>query len=163
MKRSGSISISQFQRWIIGLLGLHRIKIKFVLVGIWNTVFGYTVFVGLDFLFTLFFEKRYAAYMLAAVLANILAILNAYIFHKFVTFRSPLRGLAIIPEFIRFFSMYLFSFFLGLVLLPVFVELFHLDPKISAALLIPITTIISYLGHSRYSFDPSKSSVTKAK
>jgi hypothetical protein len=51
-----------------------------------------------------------------------------------------------------FFSMYLFSFFLGLVLLPVFVELFHLDPKIAGALLIPITVIISYLGHSRFSF-----------
>jgi len=125
-------------------------------VGIWNTVFGYAVFVGLDFFFAQFFEKRYAAYMLAAVLANILAILNAYIFHKFVTFRSPIRGLAIIPEFLRFFSMYLFSFFLGILLLPVFVELFHLDPKISAGLLIPITTIISYLGHSRFSFDFSE-------
>jgi putative flippase GtrA len=88
--------------------------------------------------------------MLAAVLMSILAILNAYIFHKLVTFRSPLRGLAIITEFVRFFSVYLFSIFLGLVLLPVFVELFHLDPKISAALLIPITTIISYLGHFRF-------------
>jgi putative flippase GtrA len=130
----------------------HQKKVRFVLVGVWNTVFGYAVFVGLDFLFTPFFEKRYTAYMLAAVLMNILAILNAYIFHKFVTFRSPLRGLAIITEFMRFFSVYLFSIFLGLVLLPVFVELFHLDPKISAALLIPITTIISYLGHSRFSF-----------
>ena len=130
----------------------HEVKIKFLIVGIWNTVFGYAVFVGLDWLFSLFFEKRYAAYMLAAVLANVLAILNAYIFHKFVTFRSPLRGIAVIPEFLRFFSMYLFSFFLGLVLLPVFVELFHLDPKISGALLIPVTTIISYFGHFRYSF-----------
>jgi len=51
-----------------------------------------------------------------------------------------------------FFSMYLFSFFLGLVLLPVFVELFLFDPKIAGALLIPITVIISYLGHSRFSF-----------
>jgi putative flippase GtrA len=130
----------------------HQIKIRFLLVGVWNTIFGYLVFVGLDYLFNLFFSPRYVAYMSAAVLANILAILNAYIFHKFVTFRSPIRGLAIIPEFARFFSMYLFSFFLGLVLLPVFVELFHLDPKIAGALLIPITTIISYLGHSRFSF-----------
>jgi putative flippase GtrA len=130
----------------------HEVKIKFLIVGLWNTVFGYAVFVGLDFLFTLFFLKRYVAYMLAAVLSNILAIINAYIFHKFVTFRSPLRGIAIVPEFLRFFSMYLFSFCLGLVLLPVFVELFHLDPKISVALLIPITTIISYFGHSRFSF-----------
>lgn len=121
-------------------------------MGIWNTIFGYLVFVGLDYLFNLIFTPRYVAYMSAAVLANILAIINAYIFHKFVTFQSPLRGLAIIPEFVRFFSMYLFSFFLGLVLLPVFVELFHLDPKIAGALLIPVTIIISYLGHSRFSF-----------
>jgi putative flippase GtrA len=130
----------------------HQAKVRFVLVGLWNTIFGYLAFVGLDYLFNLFFSPRYVAYMSAAVLANIIAILNAYIFHKFVTFRSPLRGLAIIPEFVRFFSMYLFSFFLGLVLLPVFVEIFHLDPKIAGALLIPITVIISYLGHSRFSF-----------
>jgi putative flippase GtrA len=130
----------------------HQTKLRFVLVGLWNTIFGYLVFVGFDYLFNLFFSPRYVAYMSAAVLANILAIMNAYVFHKFVTFRSPLRGFAVIPEFVRFFSMYLFSFFLGLVLLPVSVELFHLDPKIAGALLIPITTIISYFGHSRFSF-----------
>ena len=130
----------------------HQTKVRFVLIGLWNTLFGYLLFVGLDYLFDLFFSPRYVAYMSAAVLANMIAILNAYIFHKFVTFRSPLRGLAIIPELVRFFSMYLFSFFLSLVLLPVFVELFHLDPKIAGALLVPITAIISYLGHSRFSF-----------
>jgi putative flippase GtrA len=130
----------------------HQKKVRFVLVGVWNTIFGYLVFVGLDYLFNLLFSPRYVAYMSAAVLANIIAIFNAFIFHKFVTFRSSVRGLAIIPELVRFFSMYLFSFFLGLVLLPVFVELFHLDPKLAGASLIPITTIISYLGHSRFSF-----------
>jgi len=134
----------------------HKIKIKFLIVGLWNTVFGYAVFVAIDFLFTPLFKTRYAAYMLAAVLSNILAIINAYIFHKFVTFRSPRKGIAILPEFIRFFSMYLFSFIIGLVLLPVFAEIFHLDPKISVALIIPITTIISYLGHSRFSFKSSE-------
>lgn len=90
--------------------------------------------------------------MSAAVLANILAIINAFLFHRLFTFRSPVQGLAIIPEFVRFFSVYLFSFFLGLVLLPVFVELLQLDPPIAGALLIPVTAIISYLGHSRFSF-----------
>jgi putative flippase GtrA len=143
LKRSGSISIRRLHGWARDVIKVHEVKIKFLIVGIWNTVFGYAVFVGLDLLFTQFFEKRYAAYMLAAVLSNILAIFNAYIFHKFITFRSPVRGLAIIPEFLRFFSMYLFSFFLGLV--------------------IPITTIICYLGHSRFSFNFPKGSVIKAK
>lgn len=94
--------------------------------------------------------------MTAAVLSNVLAILNAYIFHKYITFQSSVRGRRIIFEFFRFFSMYLFSIILGLTLLPILVEVFGISPKISAALIIPITTIISYFGHSRFSFSTSK-------
>lgn len=32
------------------------------------------------------------------------------------------------------------------------VEVIDIDPKISGALLIPVTVIISYFGHSRFSF-----------
>jgi putative flippase GtrA len=130
----------------------HPKKVRFVLVGLWNTIFGYLVFVALDYLFNFFFSPRYVAYMSAAVLSNILAIINAYIFHKHITFQSPVRGRGIFIEFARFFSTYLFSAIMGLILLPVFVEALGIEPKISAALLIPITTIISYIGHSRFSF-----------
>jgi len=37
-------------------------------------------------------------------------------------------------------------------LLPFFVEVFKIDPKIAGALLIPIVAIVSYFGHSRFSF-----------
>lgn len=130
----------------------HRTKVKFVIVGVWNTVFGYLVFVGFDILFTFLFSKRYVAYMSAAVLSNILAIINAYIFHKYITFQSPVRGTGIFIEFARFFSTYLFSMILVLSLLPIFVEILGIDPKISGAIIILITAIISYFGHSRYSF-----------
>jgi len=130
----------------------HQTKWRFLLVGIWNTIFGYSAFVGLDILFALLFPKRYLAYMSAAILSNILAIINAFIFHKYITFKSKVRGKAIIAEFARFFSTYLFSVILGLILLPVFVEVLGIDPKISGALLIPVTVVISYFGHSRFSF-----------
>jgi putative flippase GtrA len=90
--------------------------------------------------------------MSAAILSNILAITNAFIFHKYITFKSRVRGKGIIIEFARFFSTYLFSMILGLILLPFFVEVLGLDPKISGALLLPIGVIISYFGHSRFSF-----------
>lgn len=90
--------------------------------------------------------------MAAAILGNFLAILNAFIFHKCITFKSEVRGKAMIIEFARFFSTYLLSMILGLMLLPFFVEVIGIDPKISGALLIPITVIISYFGHSRFSF-----------
>jgi len=130
----------------------HQVKIRFFFIGIWNTIFGYLAFVGLDILFTHLFPERYLAYMSAALLSNILAIINAFIFHKYVTFKSKVRGKDIIIEFARFFSTYLFSMILGLILLPFFVEVFGIEPKISGALLIPITVIISYLGHSKFSF-----------
>jgi putative flippase GtrA len=62
------------------------------------------------------------------------------------------RGKAVIIEFFKFYSMYTVTNILGLMLLPFFVEVLKIDPKIAGALLIPVTTIISYLGHSRFSF-----------
>jgi putative flippase GtrA len=125
------------------------------MVGIWNTIFGYLLFVGIDTLFSYIFAKRYVAYMSAAIIANVIAIINAYISHKYVTFKSRVRGSGIIKEFARFFSSYLFSFILGLILLPLIVEMFHIDPKIAAALILIVTVIISYLSHSRFSFRQS--------
>ena len=130
----------------------HQTKVRFVFVGIWNTIFGYLIFVVCDYLFERFFSPRYIAYMSAAVISSILSITNSYIFHKYITFKSPVSGKSIPIEFARFVSTYLVSIILGLLLLPVFVEVLGIEPRISAALLIPVTTIISYIGHSRFSF-----------
>jgi putative flippase GtrA len=121
-------------------------------VGVWNTIFAYLIFVGLDILFAFLFSKRYLAYMLAQVLSNVLGIINAFIFHKYITFKSPVRGKGIVIEFARFFSTCLFSMIMGLILLPFVVEIIGFDPKISRAILIPIIAIINYFGHSRFSF-----------
>jgi putative flippase GtrA len=133
----------------------HWIKVKFVLVGVWNTIFGYLVYIALDIVFDRLFSKRYAAYMSAAILSNILSITNAFIFHKYVTFKSNVKGFGIIIEYIRFTSTSLSIFFLGLLILPIFVEILHIDPKISGALVIPITIIVSYFGHAKFSFKNS--------
>ena len=126
--------------------------LKFFLVGIWNSIFGYGMFYFLDTLLSQVLTVRYMAYMTALTFAQLLGVINAYIFHKYITFRSSVRGKRIIIEFARFFSTYIVTIILGLVLLPILVEMFQMDPKISGAIIIPITTIISYLGHSRFSF-----------
>lgn len=134
------------------LMAKHHVKTKFVLVGGWNTIFGYGVFCLLDTVFSYLFSTRYIAYMSAMVLGQIIAIVNAYIFHKYITFKSTVKGKGIIIEFFRFSMTYGVTFCLSLILLPSFVEIFHITPKISAAIIILICTIISYLGHSRFSF-----------
>ena len=62
------------------------LKIRFLIVGIWNTIFGYLIFYVLDNFFENIFLERYYAYMLAIVLGHIIATINAFIFHKYVTF-----------------------------------------------------------------------------
>ena len=134
------------------LINKHNTKVRFVLVGIWNTIFGYLVFFLLDSLFTNLFTKRYFAYMLAMILSQIIATINAFIFHKNITFKSKVKGKGIIIEFLRFCLTYVVTFCLSLILLPFFAEIFKIQPKISAAIVILICTVISYVGHSRFSF-----------
>ena len=141
------LRISWKQFWLV-----HQIKIRFFFIGVWNTIFGYLVYISLDYLFALVFQKRYVAYMTAAVLSNIIATISAFLFHKHITFQSTVRGKGIIIEFVKFYSTYTVTNILGLALLPVFVEVFKIDPKIAGALLIPVVAIVSYFGHSRFSF-----------
>ena len=130
----------------------HQVKIRFFSIGVWNTIFGYLVYISLDYLFTFVFQKRYLAYMTAAVLANIIATISAFLFHKHITFKSTVKGKGVIIEFFKFYSMYTVTNILGFALLPFFVEVLKMDPKIAGALLIPVVAIISYFGHSRFSF-----------
>ena len=133
-------------------LAKHHVKARFVIVGIWNTIFGYGLFCLFETLFTQLFSAKFAAYMCAMMLAQILAVTNAYIWHKYITFKSKVKGKGIIAEYLRFSATYTVSFVLGLVLLPTFVEIMHMTPKIAAAIITLICMGFSYLGHSRFSF-----------
>ena len=133
----------------------HQVKIRFFIIGVWNTIFGYLAYISLDYLFTFVFQKRYVAYMTAAIVSNIISTISAFLFHKHITFKSTIKGKGVITEFFKFYSTYTVTNILGLALLPVFVEVFKIDPKIAGALLIPMVAVISYFGHSRFSFKKS--------
>ena len=143
----------QSKVFINELLTRHKVKVKFVIVGFWNTVIGYGIFCLLDTSFTGLFANRSAAYMSAMILSQILSVIIAYLCHKYITFQSHAKGKAIIIEFIKFSTTYAGTFCLSLVLLPFLVKIGHIDPKISAAIIIPICAVCSYLGHSRFSFN----------
>jgi putative flippase GtrA len=129
--------------------------IRFVIVGGWNTVLGYGLFAGSNYLLA---DRIPHAYMVACVIANVIAISVAYVGHKFVTFRT--RG-NYLREYLRFYIVYGATALLGLALLPLTVALIGLVvatkshvPYIAQAVLIPINVVASYLGHKRFSFRP---------
>ena len=136
----------------LSLYGKHGTKIRFVVVGVWNTLIGYGAFVLFDLLFSGIFETRYMAYMTANVLSNVIGVLNAYIFHKFVTFQVKTKGRSAIVEFFRFSLTYVGTFLLSILLLPLCVEFIGLTPRLAAAVIILICVIVSYVGHSKFSF-----------
>lgn len=138
----------------VGLFAVrkHETKFRFLLVGAWNTVFGYLAFILLEALLSRLFSNSPLSYMAAMVMANIIAILNAFVFHKYITFRSHIRGPALLAELLRFSSTYLFTFLLSLFLLPALIEFLGLSARFAGALVILICTVFSYIGHSRFSF-----------
>jgi len=122
----------------------HQQKINYLLVGIWNTIFGYSVFVALYFLF-----GQRVHYMLIWLVSTVLAITNAYIGYKSFVFKT--RG-NYLREYLRFYLVYSGSMVLNLVLLPLCVEMLKITPPVAQAGIILISVIFNYLGHRHFSF-----------
>jgi putative flippase GtrA len=125
----------------------HREKINYLLVGGWNTVFGYFVFAGLYFLL-----HQDLHYMVLFIISNIISITNAYIGYKVFVFKTKGNYL---KEYLRFYVVYGAAMALNLVLLPLAVELFRLSPVIAQGGLVFVNVLFSYVGHKRYSFGSS--------
>ncbi|NQT30049.1 MAG: GtrA family protein [Candidatus Saganbacteria bacterium] len=126
----------------------HRDKIWYLLVGLWNTLFGYLVFVALYFLLA-----KKINYMILVVISNILAITNAYIGYKIFVFRT--RG-NYLKEYLRFYVIYGGAIALNLILLPVLVEFFAVTPIVGQGIVMIVIVVGTYFGHKHFSFRVSK-------
>ena len=126
----------------------HSEKIKFLLTGIWNTIFGYFSFVALFYLFS---EKIH--YMILVLISNIISITNSYISYKLYVFKTKGNYLV---EYLRFYMVYGGSIVLSLLFLPIFVEIFHIHPLLAMGIILIFTVIISYFGHKHFSFTKGK-------
>jgi putative flippase GtrA len=122
----------------------HKEQINYLLVGIWNTIFGYAAFAALYFLL-----RGYLHYMILFVISTLLSITNAYLAYKLFVFKTKGHYWR---EYSRFYAVYGGALALNLALLPLVVVTFHLSPVIAQAGLSFITVIFSYFGHKNFSF-----------
>ena len=130
-----------------------KTEIRFLLVGSWNTLFGYLVFLLFLFLLEKIFNNERQIYSLSLAFSHLISVINSFIFHKVVTFVSKQKGLEIVYEFRRFFNSYIITFLLNLSLISIQVEFLSLNPKIAGAISLPIVTVVTFFLLSKYAFN----------
>ena len=127
-------------------------KIKYVIVGSFNTLFSLLVFILIDLMLQNLSENRIIAYMSATIIATPLSITQSFFTQKYITFNSRVSDEKLIHEYFRFLFVSLWVLGLRIIAMPILVEILKLHPWFSAIIINLLKAIISYYGHSTFTF-----------
>jgi putative flippase GtrA len=127
--------------------------VRYLIVGVGNTLFGYGLFALFTWLLTGIVPM---AYMVACVLGNVVAITVAFLGYKWFVFKTKGNYLR---EYLRCYVVYGTAMLVNLALLPVLVKLAEwvvgpqaYAPYIAGAVLTAGSVLLSFVGHRHYSF-----------
>lgn len=122
----------------------HKEKFRYLVIGAYNTFFGYSVFAVLWI-----FWGQSLHYMTILVTSHVISVINAFVGYRTFVFRK--KG-AVLGDFFRFNLVYLGTFVFNILALPVLIEGLHTHPLIAQALVVIVTVVTSYVLHQRFSF-----------
>lgn len=121
-------------------------KIRFLLVGGFNTVFAYGVFVGL-------YQLAGLNYNLALITQYFITVNVSIFTMRYYVFQSHGNLKA---EYVKAGSVYVGMYFFNAFALNFFVIVLSLGPVIGQALYLVVSTIITYILHKYFSFRNKK-------
>jgi putative flippase GtrA len=119
-------------------------KLRYLIVGGWNTIFGY--FFGV-LLFLLL--NPYTHLVLIAIIANIISISMSFITYKLFVFRTSGGWLL---EYLRCYIVYGFNAVLGIFFLWLMVDINEFNIWLAQGVSIFIVVIFSYFLHKHFTF-----------
>lgn len=119
-------------------------KVRYLMIGGYNTIFGYGVFAALWMLW-----GPSLHYIGVLVISHIISVTNAFFGYRILVFRKKGNAWG---DFIKFNMVYLGAFGFNLLALPFLIEGGGLHPLVAQALLVIVTVIASYVLHRRFSF-----------
>jgi glycosyltransferase involved in cell wall biosynthesis len=122
-------------------------KIKFLLIGILNTLVNYFFSIGTYYLFYKDF-----GFLLYSILNIIFGITFSFSMFKFFLFKT--NNNLFLKEYFKCYVVYGLKILIGFFLLFVFLELLKINIFVSQALIILLTTLFTYKGHKNYTFKP---------
>ena len=130
---------------------------RYLLVGAGNTLFSYGSYAALTALLTPHIPH---AYILAAVLANLLGITFSYLNYKWLIFKT--KG-NYVREWIRCVAVYSGAGLFGVVVLPGlvflirrFTPMYASAPYSAGAVIAAATVVVSFTGHKNFTFRSAK-------
>jgi putative flippase GtrA len=127
------------------LIRLHETKVRFVLAGGLNTVFGLSVYPALYFLLA----PLRLHYLIVLGIAQIVCVTLSFLTNKFLVFRTFGNYYR---ESLRFVLFHLAYFLVNLTVLPVLVEVVGIGPVWGQTLFAVMVIITSYFWHSNVTF-----------
>jgi putative flippase GtrA len=117
---------------------------RYLIVGGWNTLFGFALFVGLQLS-----VGDAIGYMAVLVIAQVLGIINAYLTYRLLVFR--VRGQWWL-DFWRFSAIYWLVLGINALALPVMVSGLRMNVIVAQSLFFLVTVLGSYIAHNHFSF-----------
>lgn len=129
----------------IGHLRTHETKLRFLVAGGLNTVFGLSIFPAL--MWTL--GPMGWNYIEVLILCQVVSVCFAYGTNKLLVFKTSGNYLA---EFLKFSSFYIMNFVINIAILPILVEFLRLSPVVAQTIFVVVVVCTSYLWHSRFTF-----------
>jgi putative flippase GtrA len=123
---------------------LSQERIRYLLVGCFNSLAGYSIGVGI---YTALVDNFDIIWI--GLISNILSITVSFLTYKMIVFRT--KGMWF-SEYIKSYLVYGGIAFIGIFFLWFFVAKIKMSIWFAQALVIGVTVIISYIGHSRFTF-----------
>lgn len=121
-------------------------SIKFIIVGVLNTVVGFLAFAA----YIYFIHDNY---LQALIFSHIIGVANSYLWNNRWTFQQKKYKAS---SAIKFMSVYVVTFIVNLFLLTILVDTIEMNKLIAQAIALLFTTLVSFFGHKYWSFRISK-------
>lgn len=126
-------------------------RVRFLIVGGFNTAVGFGVFVAVDFTLGRWITAQSSAVLssvVTLVVAHLLAAVVAFVLYRRFVFRVSGN---VVVDFLRFESVYLVPLGVNLVVLPAVVAA-GAPAILAQAVILVLMTLVSYFGHRYFSF-----------
>lgn len=134
-------------------LAPHGEKLRFLVVGGWNTLFGYGMLWILDGLL-----HDHVHYTLILTLNWVIGVTQNLFTFKLLVFRT--RG-DWLKEYLRSYVVYAGAFMLNLAIVAAIMELWHPRLVIAQLPALAVVTVVSYVGHKYFTYRTAEDSLAE--